>query len=48
MSLLIIILLVAAFILFFLAAIGIPSGRINLIAAGLACTALVQLLTMRL
>lgn len=31
------ILLVAAFVLFVLAAIGIPSGRVNLIAAGLAC-----------
>lgn len=31
------ILLVAAFVLFVLAAIGIPSGRVNLIASGLAC-----------
>ena len=31
------ILLVAAFVLFVIAAIGIPSGRFNLIAAGLAC-----------
>ena len=31
------ILLVASFVLFVIAAIGIPSGRFNLIAAGLAC-----------
>jgi hypothetical protein len=31
------ILLVAAFVLFVLAACGVASGRINLIAAGLAC-----------
>jgi hypothetical protein len=41
------ILLVAAFVLFLLAAIGVPSGRVNLIAAGLACAALAQLLTGR-
>lgn len=29
--------LIAALVLFILAAIGIPSGRINLTAAGLAC-----------
>lgn len=29
--------LVAAFVLFVVAAIGIPAGRINLMAAGLAC-----------
>ena len=28
---------IVAFILFVLAAIGVPAGRINLIAAGLAC-----------
>ena len=37
-------LLVAAFILFVLAAIGVPSGRVNLIAAGLACWVLSVLL----
>ena len=31
------ILLVAAFVLFVLSAIGVPSGRVNLMAAGLAC-----------
>lgn len=31
------ILLVFAFVLFVCAAIGVPSGRINLIGAGLAC-----------
>jgi len=31
------ILLVFAFVLFVLAAIGVPSGRYSLIAAGLAC-----------
>jgi hypothetical protein len=30
-------LLIAAFILFVLAAIGVSSGRVNLLAAGLAC-----------
>ena len=30
-------LLVAAFVLFVLAAIGVPAGRVNLLAAGLAC-----------
>lgn len=37
------ILLVAAFVLFVLAAIGIPSGRVNLLAAGLACWSGAQL-----
>jgi hypothetical protein len=37
------ILMVAAFILFVLAAIGVPSGRVNLLAAGLACWAGAQL-----
>ncbi|HVQ49764.1 MAG TPA: hypothetical protein VMS92_06920 [Mycobacterium sp.] len=32
-------LLFAALILFVLAAIGIPAGRVNLTAAGLACLA---------
>jgi hypothetical protein len=31
------VLIVAAFICFVIAAIGVPSGRINLVAAGLAC-----------
>lgn len=31
------ILLIAAFVLFILAAIGIPAGRYGLMAAGLAC-----------
>lgn len=31
------ILLVAAFVLFVLAAIGVPAGRVSLVAAGLAC-----------
>lgn len=30
-------LFIAAFVLFVLAAIGIPAGRVNLMAAGLAC-----------
>lgn len=30
-------LLIAAFILFVLSAIGIPSGKVNLQSAGLAC-----------
>lgn len=30
-------LLVAALVLFALAAIGVPSGRVNLVAAGLMC-----------
>jgi len=29
--------LVAALVLFILAAIGVPMGRVNLMAAGLAC-----------
>jgi len=31
------ILLIVGFILFVLAAIGVPSSRVNLVAAGLAC-----------
>jgi hypothetical protein len=38
------ILLVAAFVLFVLAGLGIPSGRFNLIAWGLACASLAALL----
>lgn len=34
-----VLLILAALILFVLAAIGVASGRINLIAAGLACIA---------
>lgn len=37
------ILLVAAFVLFVLSAIGVPSARINLMAAGLACWVAAQL-----
>lgn len=37
-------LLVAAFVLFVLAGIGIPSSRYSLIGFGLACWALVELL----
>jgi hypothetical protein len=37
------ILLVAAFVLFVLAAFGVAAGRINLIAAGLACWVAAQL-----
>jgi hypothetical protein len=35
-------LLVFAFVLFVLAALGVPSSRINLVAAGLACWVLAQ------
>jgi hypothetical protein len=35
--------LIAALVCFVLAAIGAPSGRINLTAAGLACYAAAQL-----
>jgi len=38
------ILLVVAFVLFVLAAIGVPSSRVNLIAAGLACWVLTQII----
>ena len=39
------ILLVAAFVLFILATVGVPSPpRFNLVAAGLACLTAVQLL----
>jgi hypothetical protein len=37
------ILLVASFVLFVLASIGVPAGRVNLIAAGLACWVAAQL-----
>lgn len=33
------ILLIAAFVLFVLAAVGVPAGRYSLMAAGLACWA---------
>lgn len=36
--------LIAALILFIVAAIGVTAGRINLIAAGLACYVAAQLL----
>jgi len=37
--------LITAVVLFVLAAIGVPSGRVNLIAAGLACWALSTFVT---
>jgi hypothetical protein len=37
-------LVIAAFILFVLAAIGVPAGKVNLLAAGLACWAAAELL----
>jgi hypothetical protein len=36
-------LLIAAFVLFVIAAIGIPSGRFSLLAAGLGCWVLSSL-----
>jgi hypothetical protein len=36
-------LVIAAFILFILAAVGVPAGRYSLLAAGLACWVLSQL-----
>lgn len=36
-------LLIAALVLFVLAAIGVPAGRYSLLAAGLACWVLSQL-----
>lgn len=36
-------LMMAAFILFVIAAIGVPTGRYSLMAAGLACMALAQI-----
>jgi hypothetical protein len=38
------ILLVAAFVLFLLAAIGVPASRYNLVAFGLACWVLSEIL----
>jgi hypothetical protein len=38
------ILLVFAFVLFVLAAVGVPSARVNLVAAGLACAILTLLI----
>jgi hypothetical protein len=38
------ILLVIAFVLFFLATIGVPSSRFSLIAGGLACWVLTQII----
>lgn len=35
--------LIAALVLFIVAAIGVPSGRINLVSAGLACMVAAQL-----
>lgn len=37
--------LIAALVLFIVAAIGVPSGRVNLTAAGLACWVASQLIT---
>jgi hypothetical protein len=36
--------LIAALVLFILGAVGVPSGRINIVAAGLACWVASQLL----
>lgn len=36
--------LIAALVLFIIAAVGVPSGRFSLIAAGLACWVVSQLL----
>jgi hypothetical protein len=36
-------LLIAALVLFIISAIGVPLGRVNLIAAGLACLTASQL-----
>lgn len=44
MTLIVLILLVAAFVLFVLAALSIPIPRFNLVAAGLACWVLAQIL----
>lgn len=44
MNIIKIILLVAAFVLFVLGALGVPGGRINLVAAGLACWVLTYLM----
>lgn len=38
------ILLVLAFVLFALATVGVPSGRFNFVAGGLACLALVHII----
>ena len=38
-------LVIAAFILFILATVGVPAGRYSLLAAGLACWVLSQLVT---
>jgi hypothetical protein len=40
--------LVAALVLFIVAAVGVPVGRVNLTAAGLACMAAAQLLVGRM
>lgn len=45
MTLFVTILLVAAFVLFVLAALNVSSPRVNLTAAGLACATLAFLLT---
>lgn len=38
------ILLIAAFILFVLAAVGVPANRFDLVAAGLACWVLTSII----
>lgn len=37
------VLLIAALVLFIIAAAGVPAGRVNLVAAGLACWVASQL-----
>jgi hypothetical protein len=39
------VLLVIAFVLFLLAALNVPSSKVNLLAAGLACWVLTELVT---
>jgi len=40
--------LIAALVLFIIAAVGVPLGRVNLVASGLACWVASQLLAGRL
>lgn len=37
-------LLIAAFVLFVIGAVGVPSGRFSLVAAGLACWSLSEII----
>lgn len=46
MAMLVLLLTVAALILFVVAAVGIPAGRYSLIAAGLACWVGAQVATL--